>query len=96
MRVGEFVGWSAVVGMSIWAGSIAIADRVDKPVAVCRPLAWGAELLRDALAAIKPGSFLDATGDSIRVGTARACLAYVGNYLQVTQSSPPQRDGMAR
>jgi hypothetical protein len=88
MRVSEFIAWGAVIGVTVWGASVALADTRDKPVAACRPIVWASGLARDGLTAIKPGSSFETAGNRVREGAARWCLGYAANLFEVNKAPP--------
>ena len=88
MRVSEFVAWGAVIGVTVWGASVALADPHDKPIATCRPIVWFSGAVRDGLTAIKPGSSFETAGNGVRETTARWCLSYAANLFELNKLPP--------
>ena len=84
--------WLLFFGLVVWVAVIVVVAQERKPIMACVPVAWLGQGLRNAAAAVDPGSSFQDYGERFRDATSSWCVQYAANLLLEL----PKRDEAAR
>lgn len=90
--VGQLLAWALFLGAVGWLVVIMVVPLETKPIVACMPIAWIGQGVRNAAAAIDPGSSFQQYGERFRDATSQWCVQYAANLLLEV----PKRDEAAR
>jgi hypothetical protein len=86
------LAWLLFFSLVVWVAVILVAPQERKPIVACSPIAWLGQGVRNAAAAVNPGSAFQDYGERFRDATSSWCVRYAANLLLEL----PKRDEAAR
>ena len=79
--VGQLLCWMLFLSFCAWVVIIVVVQSERKPIVACLPIAWIGQGVRNAAAAVDPGSSFQTYGERFRDKTSELCVKYFANLL---------------